>query len=346
MTSSGRYDIDDTCVGERLDSALVVLGVYPTRSAAAKAASMGLVMVNGRPALKSQVLREGDVVAILTEEVPEAYPAEDIPLDIRYEDEHLLVLSKQIGLVCHPDDNYEANTLVSALISHCGIEHLCNLQGEDDRPGIVHRLDKNTSGLMLAAKTNEAGSRLMEALREHRVDRRYLALVHGNIAVDSGFINAPIARSASDRKKMAVRDVPNAREASTSFKVLGRFSHPSGEYRYTLIECRLLTGRTHQIRVHLEFTGHPLVGETHYAKNAPKSAGAQLGLKRQFLHSYFLDLEHPITGARLTFRDNLPNDLSQALSGTDPEAVSLTAYGQEVYDALKDAPHPTIEGVL
>ena len=346
MALPQQFIIDEEAAGERLDSALVLLGAFASRSAAAKAAPAGLVLVNGRPALKSQVLRAGDKVEILAEETPDAAPVFDIPLDIRYEDDDLLVLSKQIGLVWHPDDNHEANTLVSALIAHCGIDHLCNLQGEDDRPGIVHRLDKNTSGLMLAAKTNEAGTLLMEALRDHRVDRRYLALVHGNFTVDSGFINAPIARSAADRKKMAIRDVPGAREASTSFKVLARMGHPSGDFRYTLIECRLHTGRTHQIRVHLEFTGHPLVGETHYAKNAPRDSAAQLGLERQFLHSYYLNLEHPIAGTELTFFDNLPSDLARALSLTDPDTVSLTAYGQEVYDALKDAPHPSIEGEL
>ena len=336
-------EVDFEVDGERLDSALALLGLFPSRSAAAKAIQEDRVLMNGLPSLKRQVVHTGDAITILDKEEPD-HPSfvDDIPLDIRYEDDDLLVLSKQIGLVCHPDDNHATHTLVDALIAHCGIEHLCNLQGQDDRPGIVHRLDMNTSGLMLAAKTNDAGLALMEALKDHRIDRRYLALVHGTLAVDSGLIDAPIARSAADRTRMAVRDVPGAREATTSFRVLARLSSHSGEYTYTLIECRLNTGRTHQIRVHMEFTGHPLVGETAYRKGAPHDQSAQLGLSRQFLHSYYLDFFHPATGEELTFLDNLPDDLASSLRLADSSAMLFTDYGRTVLAELETAPHPAV----
>ena len=342
-----RLCADESVDGERLDVALDMLGAYPSRSAAANAIRDDLVYLNGNPALKRQVVHTGDHIEIHPSHTGAVDAlADEIPLDIRYEDDHLLVLSKQVGLVCHPDDNHASGTLVDALIAHCGIDHLCNLQGQDDRPGIVHRLDMNTSGLMIAAKTNECGAALMEALKEHRIDRRYLALVHGDITVDSGLVDAPIARSASDRTKMAVRDVPSAREAITSFRVLGRMSAGSGEYRYTLLECRLNTGRTHQIRVHLQFAGHPLAGETLYRTGAPRAQTAQLGLARQFLHSYRLSFTHPITGEDLEFLDNLPSDCVSALRLADSSGLALTEYGKTVSEALRLAPHPSIEGVL
>ena len=346
MTGERTISFDGSVSGERLDSALFACGAFPTRSAAAKAIEQGLVTVNGKPALKRLIVREGDI-AEMSRPVSDETPRHvEIPLDIRYEDDHLIVLSKQVGLVCHRDDNYTENTLSDALIAHCGLDHLCNLQGEDDRPGIVHRLDKNTSGLMLAAKTDEAGLALMEAIRSHGIDRRYLALVHGRFTADSGLIDAPITRSPVDRKKMAVRDTPQSREATTSFKVLARLSSASGEYPYSLIECRLHTGRTHQIRVHLEFAKHPLVGETHYASGSPKRAEAQLGLMRQFLHSFYLSFVHPVTGEPLEFWDNLPADLEGALRLTDLSAATLTPRGLEVREALAGAPHPAIVGEL
>ena len=235
---------------------------------------------------------------------------------------------------------------MNALIYHCGADHLCNVQGEDDRLGIVHRLDRDTSGLMLAAKTDAAGYALMEDIRDRAVDRHYLALVHGVIAPDTGMIDAPIARSANERTRMAVRDVPSARDAVTTFRVLERFEPRQHDDGYTLIDCKLFTGRTHQIRVHMQYAKHPLVGDPVYTANGPKDARAQLGLKRQFLHSFKIRFTHPETSEELKFADNLPRDLAEVLTGLADRSRGLTDAGHEVAALLADAPHPSVEGEL
>ncbi|MFQ8868254.1 MAG: RluA family pseudouridine synthase, partial [Eggerthella lenta] len=248
--------------GQRLDALLAARGLYPSRSAAARAVDDGLVFVNGAEVAKKHPVAPGDTIVYQVEEPVEPGPlrGQPIDLDIRFEDEDLIVLSKQVGLVCHPSVDHDDGTLVNALIYHCGAENLCNVQGEDDRLGIVHRLDRDTSGLMLAAKNDETGYALMSDIRDRAVDRRYLALVHGVIAHDTGMIDAPIARAEKERTRMAVRDTPSAREAITTFRVLERFEHGGRDDGYTLIDCKLFTGRTHQIRVHLEYAKHPLVG--------------------------------------------------------------------------------------
>ena len=237
-------------------------------------------------------------------------------------------------------------SLVNALIYHCGADHLCNVQGEDDRLGIVHRLDRDTSGLMLAAKTDAAGYALMEDIRDRAVDRHYLALVHGVIAPDTGMIDAPIARSANERTRMAVRDVPSARDAVTTFRVLERFEPRQHDDGYTLIDCKLFTGRTHQIRVHMQYAKHPLVGDPVYTANGPKDARAQLGLKRQFLHSFRVRFTHPETSEELEFADNLPRDLDEALRSLGDRSRGMTDAGREVAALLADAPRPSVEGEL
>ena len=214
MSKSFSFRADASDAGQRLDSALANRDAYASRSAAAKACENGSVLVNGNAAAKKYVLKAGDFVYYEVEEALEHIVAgQDIPLDVRFEDDHLLVISKQAGLVCHPSVDHYDGTLVNALINHCGYDHLCNVQGDDDRLGIVHRLDMDTSGLMLAAKTNEAGQALMENIQAREVDRHYLALVHGRIAHDSGMVDAPIARHATERLRMAIRDVDSARDA-------------------------------------------------------------------------------------------------------------------------------------
>ncbi len=334
--------------GERLDSLLAARACFASRSAAARAIESGNVFVNGANVVKKYAVAAGDVIVYQEEEEVEAGPVtgQPIDLDIRFEDDDLIVLSKQIGLVCHPSVDHADGTLVNALIYHCGADHLCNVQGEDDRLGIVHRLDRDTSGLMLAAKTDAAGYALMEDIRDRAVDRHYLALVHGVIAPDTGMIDAPIARSANERTRMAVRDVPSARDAVTTFRVLERFEPRQHDDGYTLIDCKLFTGRTHQIRVHMQYAKHPLVGDPVYTANGPKDARAQLGLKRQFLHSFRIRFIHPETSEELEFADNLPRDLDEALRSLGDRSRGMTDAGREVAALLTDAPRPSAEGEL
>lgn len=334
--------------GERLDSLLAARACFASRSAAARAIESGNVFVNGANVVKKYSVAAGDVIVYQEEEEVEVGPVtgQPIDLDIRFEDDDLIVLSKQIGLVCHPSVDHADGTLVNALIYHCGADHLCNVQGEDDRLGIVHRLDRDTSGLMLAAKTDAAGYALMEDIRDRAVDRHYLALVHGVIAPDTGMIDAPIARSANERTRMAVRDVPSARDAVTTFRVLERFEPRQHDDGYTLIDCKLFTGRTHQIRVHMQYAKHPLVGDPVYTANGPKDARAQLGLKRQFLHSFRIRFIHPETSEELEFADNLPRDLDEALRSLGDRSRGMTDAGREVAALLADAPRPSAEGEL
>lgn len=309
--------------GMRLDALLASLGLYSSRSAAVRAIEQGRVLVGGTPVQKKHAVAAGEAIVCELDEEQTDLPvvAEDIPLDIRYEDDALIVLSKQAGLVCHPSPDHASGTLVNALLAHCGADHLCNVQGEDDRLGIVHRLDGDTSGLMLAAKTDEAGEALMEAIRLRSVDRHYLALVHGVMAPDTGMIDAPIARDATERTRMAVRDAPSAREAITTFEVIERFEPSDTDNGYTLLDCKLFTGRTHQIRVHMQYAKHPIVGDPLYRASAPRAAGASLGLDRQFLHSYRLRFEHPITGEEMSFIDGLPEDLQGVLDVLAPRST-------------------------
>ncbi|WP_124061218.1 RluA family pseudouridine synthase [Gordonibacter sp. Marseille-P4307] len=349
MAASRVYIVASGEEGTRLDVLLADRGLFSSRSAAVRAIEAGSVLVKGRPAAKKLAVKAGDPIVYTVEEVlaQESAPmrGEDIDLDIRFEDDHLIVLSKQVGLVCHPSDDHRDGTLVHALVHHCGDQNLCNVQGDSDRRGIVHRLDMDTSGLMLAAKTDAAGEALMRAIQDRVVDRHYLALVHGIIAHDTGMIDAPIARSAKDRKRMAVRDVPSARDAITTFHVLERFEAARFDDGYTLIDCKLFTGRTHQIRVHMEYTRHPLVGEPAYTSGMPKKGDPNLGLRRQFLHSFKLALDHPATGERLEFADNVPRDLQEALDGLADRSMGRTAAGTEAFELLARSPRPSVEGV-
>lgn len=313
----------------RLDNLLSQLHFYESRSAAVKAIEAGKVFVGGKTPTKKYSVAAGETIVYTVDDKADAFEVkgENIPLDIRFEDDDLIVLSKQLGLVCHPSPDHRDGTLVNALIYHCGPNNLCNVQGDNDRLGIVHRLDRDTTGLMLAAKSNPAGEALMADIKDRVVDRHYLALVHGIISGDTGMIDAPIARDVNDRTKMAVRECPSSRDAVTTFKVLERFEHAAKDNGYTLIDCKLYTGRTHQIRVHMQYTRHPLVGEPVYNSGAPKGVEANLGLSRQFLHSYHLGFDHPLTGKSLSFADCLPPDLANVLEILKPRSMGKTEAG-------------------
>ncbi|MBQ9021795.1 MAG: RluA family pseudouridine synthase [Eggerthellaceae bacterium] len=336
MARSVSISVDNSNASKRLDSFLAEQGAYISRNAAVHAIEDGLVFVNGQVQNKKYLVNPGDT--IVYEEIEDSPRAplvgENIPLDIRYEDDYLLVLSKQTMLCVHPSPGHEGSTLCNALIYHYGREGLAHIQG-DDRPGIVHRLDMETSGLLMCAKTDEAGHLLQDMIRLRDVDRRYLALVHGNVAHDTGLIDQPITRGWEDRLRMVVSDRGNAREAITTFTVLERFEAGQKDQGYTLLECKLFTGRTHQIRVHMEYIGHCCVGDPLYSWG-PDSI--QLGLsKRQFLHSYALAFEHPYTHEQMSFVDGLPPDLRQAYESLESRSMGKTDAGKRIFESLQSA---------
>ncbi len=222
------------------------------------------------------------------------------------------------------------DTLANALVAHCGYARLGMLQGEE-RPGIVHRLDMDTSGLMVAAKDDDTQRALQDLIRLRVLDRRYVTLVHGPIAHDEGTIETGIARSTRDRLRMAVSDAPGAREAITTFRVLERFEAGPRDDGYTLIECHLYTGRTHQIRVHLRHVGHPLVGDPLYGRGDLRQ---NLGLARQFLHSWHIRFEHPATGETVELADTLPDDLFDVLESLGERSMGRTPAGESICPLL------------
>lgn len=320
--------------GERLDSYLGSLDALPARSACARLVEQGAVRINGVVATsKSERLQAGDRLQVdlpQAEELPGELVPTSIPLDIRFEDDHLIVLSKQAGLVCHPAPGHVSDTLANALVAHCGAGHLGHLQG-DDRPGIVHRLDMDTSGLMVAAKTDECQRALQDLIRLRTLDRRYVVLVHGYVASDEGTIETGIARSTRDRLRMAVTDAPGAREAITTFRTLDRYEAGPRDDGYSLLECHLYTGRTHQIRVHMRHINHQVVGDQLYGRGDLRQ---NLGLERQFLHSWHIRFEHPVTGETVEMGDELPEDLLDVLESLQPSSTGRTAAGAEVMPQL------------
>lgn len=321
--------------GERLDSFLASQDNMPSRSACAKLIESGAVMINSTHAdSKSEKVCLGDRIQAEVEEPEEVggplAPNPYIPLDIRFEDEYLIVLSKQAGLVCHPAPGHVDDTLANALVAHCGYGHLGMLQGEE-RPGIVHRLDRDTSGLMVAAKDDRTQKTLQDLIRLRVLDRRYVVLVHGYVAPDDGTIVTGIARSTKDRLRMAVTDDPGAREAITTFKTLERFEAGRRDEGYSLLECHLYTGRTHQIRVHMRHIGHPVVGDPLYGKG---SLLQNKGLARQFLHSWHIRFDHPCTGETIELADRLPDDLLNVLESLQGTSMGLTERGREVCPEL------------
>ncbi len=330
MPSVG-YAVHDADVGERFD-VVAAQAFRLTRSAAARAIEAGSITIAGKVESKKYKIAAGDVIDYVYEERLVSHcVGQPIPLDVRYEDKHLLVLSKQPDLVCHPCDDHPDGTLVNALIYRYGADGLCNVQGDNDRLGIVHRLDRDTSGLMLAARTDEAGGALMDDIHDRVVDRHYLTLVHGIVAHDTAMVDAPIARSPRDRKRMAVIDSASSREAITTFTVLERFDAGRWDDGYTLLDCKLFTGRTHQIRVHMNYIRHACVGDPVYGTGSEK---AQLGLRRQFLHSYRLSFEHPIHGEALVFVDALPPVLSCALEQLSDRSRGRTEAGERLLAEL------------
>ncbi|MBB6449367.1 23S rRNA pseudouridine1911/1915/1917 synthase [Geomicrobium halophilum] len=291
--NSRRWFVEENETNERIDKSLVK-AIGESRTTIQQWINNGYIHVNERQIKSNYKLQEGDAIRVTFPPTPETKPhPENIPLDIRYEDNDLLIVNKPRGMVVHPAPGHSSGTLVNALLNDS--HSLSDINGEV-RPGIVHRLDKDTSGLMVVAKTNQAHLNLREQLQTRTLTRIYAAFVHGDVFHDEGTINAPIGRDQSDRQKMAVTDI-NAKEAITHFTVMERFSD------YTMVQCRLETGRTHQIRVHMAYIGHPLVADPKYGKKKT------LRFAGQALHAQQISLIHPRTSEPLTITAPLPEDL-------------------------------------
>ena len=288
--------ISDTA-GIRLDAFLADETEY-SRSRIQKLIETGNVITNGKLVKASYTVQDGDCITIHVPEVMDlSVQPENIPLDIIYDDESLCVVNKPQGMVVHPAPGHESGTLVNALMYH--IKDLSSVGGVK-RPGIVHRIDKMTSGLLVIAKNDSVHQALSEQFRSHSAGRQYICLVDGNIKDDLGTVDQPIGRSLKDRKKMAV--VSDGRNAVTHWEVLERFK------TNTLLRVRLETGRTHQIRVHMAYIHHPVTGDDVYGQNKK-----QLGLEGQALHGYHLHFEHPVTGRKMVFETPVPDYFIDAL---------------------------------
>lgn len=288
------FAVEDNQIGLRLDKYLAEQFPDKTRTSLQKLIDNQAVLVNGQESSKNYKLKAQDCVTV---EIPEPVELDvcpqNIPLEIVYEDDALLVVSKPKGMVVHPAPGNPDGTLVNALLYHCG-DSLSGINGVI-RPGIVHRIDKNTSGLLMIAKNDAAHQSLAAQIKEHSFLREYEAVVYGRVQEDTGTVCAPIGRSKADRKKMCVT-AQNSKEAVTHFTVLRRYR------RFTHIRCRLETGRTHQIRVHMAYLGHPVAGDEVYG---PKKVITQLN--GQCLHAKVLGFVHPVTGQWMQFDSDLPD---------------------------------------
>ncbi len=288
-------------VGLRLDKYLSERMDDLSRSAIAKLIEDGRVTIEDKPGTKSVKTSLGDVITVLIDDPqPVDITPEAIPLDIVYEDADLLVVNKPKGMVVHPAPGNYSGTLVNALMYHCG-DQLSGINGEL-RPGIVHRIDKNTSGLLAVAKSDIAHAGLSAQIADHSFTREYLAVAYGNIKEDERTVDAPIGRHKTDRKRMCVTQ-QNSKPAVTHLRVLERFGN------FTYISCRLETGRTHQIRVHLAYIGHPIAGDDVYG---PKKVITSLG--GQCLHAYRLGFVHPVTGEYMEFTADPPDSFTAFLT--------------------------------
>ncbi len=294
-------------VGQRLDRYLVSLLTAISRTTIQHLIEDVSVLVNGRASKSGYLLRVGDevqVVHALPTLQQKVARAQSLPLDIVYKDEDLLIVNKAAGMVVHPAPGHTDDTLVNALLArYPDLQEDITLE-DDIRPGIVHRLDKDTSGLLIVATNKHTQAALIEQMKRHEVVKRYLALVEGIVALDKGSIDAPIGRDLRHRQQMTITAM-EGREALTHFRVLQRFA------RHTLLLLQLETGRTHQIRVHLRAIGHPVVGDFVYGSG---KIFQDIHLQRQFLHAYQLSFKHPSTGAMLEFEAPLPSDLQAVLA--------------------------------
>jgi 23S rRNA pseudouridine1911/1915/1917 synthase len=295
-----QWEVTDELAGERLDKAIASYNSEWSRVRVQEWIRDGLVLVNGQSKKGNYRLKAGESIELRIPPVEDyQVEAEDIPLDIRYEDEDVLVVNKPRGMVVHPGPGNYSGTLVNALLAYCRDE-LSGIGGVA-RPGIIHRIDKDTSGLLMIAKNDKAHQSLVAQLKEHSVERTYLAVVNGIIPHEHGTVDAPIGRDPGHRQRMAVVQ-KNSKHAVTHFTVRERFAGT------TLVECRLETGRTHQIRVHMKYIGYPLVGDPVYG---PKKN--PYPINGQALHAQVIGFTHPRTGERIRIEAELPEDMEKLI---------------------------------
>lgn len=307
------YTVTPPYDGERVDNFVGIASQGEdtplSRSQAAKMCLDGRVFVNGKSVLKRALLHTGDTVTVtLPAPVPDRAMPENIPIDIVYEDQDLIVVNKAAGMVVHPSAGHLTGTLVAALLYHCG-DSLSGIGGVS-RPGIVHRIDRDTTGLLVVAKNDMAHVSLAAQIKEHSAHRTYRAVIIGSLREDEGRVDAPIGRHPVDRLKMAVVNDDNvtARPAVTNWTVLERYPG------YSLVECRLETGRTHQIRVHMAHSGHPVLGDPLYGGDSDRFCKKHPDLiEGQCLHAFRLEFTHPRSGERMHFECDLPEKMQRVV---------------------------------
>lgn len=298
-----KYIVEES--GKRLDAYITSIDSEITRTAAQRLIEQGNILVNGEKKKTAYKVSNGDIITIEKEEPKEIeLKAQNIPIDIIYEDDDIIVVNKPKGMVVHPANGNPDGTLVNAIMAICK-DSLSGIGGEI-RPGIVHRLDKDTSGLLIVAKNDKAHVNMSEQIKNHEVKKTYIALVRGVVKENEATIDMPIGRSTSDRKKMAV--IKTGRNALTHIKVLKRYN------KYTLLQVNIETGRTHQIRVHLSHIGYPIVGDYTYSNGKN-----EFGVVGQCLHAKCLEFKHPITGAEMKLEAPLPKYFEEIIQKLDNE---------------------------
>ena len=300
-----KYIITENEKGKRLDAYIATKNENITRTSAQRMIEEGNILVNGKKQKVAYKINIDDVVTVVPEEIKEiSIEAEDIPIDVIYEDKDIIVVNKPKGMVVHPANGNYNGTLVNAIMGMCK-ETLSGIGGEI-RPGIVHRLDKDTSGLLIIAKNDKAHVKMSDQIKNHEVKKTYIALVRGVIKENEATIDMPIGRSTSDRKKMAVNK--EGKNAITHIKVIKRYD------KYTLLQVNIETGRTHQIRVHLSYIGYPIIGDTTYSNGKNK-----FGVVGQCLHAKSLEFKHPITGKEMKLEAPLPEYFQDIINKLDNE---------------------------
>lgn len=298
-----KYIVEES--GKRLDAYITSIDSEITRTAAQRLIEQGNILVNGEKKRTAYKVSNGDIITIEKEEPKEIeLKAQNIPIDIIYEDDDIIVVNKPKGMVVHPANGNPDGTLVNAIMAICK-DSLSGIGGEI-RPGIVHRLDKDTSGLLIVAKNDRAHVNMSEQIKNHEVKKTYIALVRGVVKENEATIDMPIGRSTSDRKKMAVMKA--GKNAVTHIKVLKRYN------KYTLLQVNIETGRTHQIRVHLSYIGYPIIGDCTYSNGKN-----EFGVVGQCLHAKCLEFKHPITGAEMKLEAPLPKYFEEIIQKLDKE---------------------------